>query len=54
MRFLSIVLLILALGAALMCAGSYLRGDVLGQWLFGFITVFLALGAGMTWSEGDE
>lgn len=53
MRFLAVVLLILAVGAVLMFAGSFLRGDVLGQWLFGFMAVLLALAAGMAWSEGD-
>lgn len=54
MRFLAVVLLILAVGAVLMFAGSWLRGDVLGQWLFGFMAIFLGVGAGMAWSEDAE
>lgn len=54
MRFLALVLVILALAAALMFAGSFQRGDVLGQWLFGFLVVLLGLGAGLVWGEDDD
>jgi hypothetical protein len=53
-KFLAVVLIILALAAALMFVGSYLRGDLYGQWVFGFMAVLLALAAGMVWSEGER
>ena len=54
MRFLAVVLAILGVGAVLMFAGSWLRGDTLGQWLFGFMAVFLGVAAGMAWGEDEK